>query len=97
MGCVAPWKHFGGNQRIRPEIKRPWRKALSVVGDVLCFSGVFNFHISEFLRVENLATLHALDIFRVFLPGDDSYFGMSADGCHHCSLGTRSDATFARL
>lgn len=70
---------------------------LSVVGDVLGFSGFFDLHVSEFLRVENLATLQALDKFRVFLPGDDSYFGMSAGGRHHYSLGTRSNATFARL
>ena len=55
---------------------------LSVVGDVLCFSGLFNLHVSEFLSVKNFATLQALDIFRIFMSGDDSYFGMFTGGCH---------------
>lgn len=55
---------------------------LSVVGDVLCFSGFFNLHVSEFLSVKNFATLQALDIFSIFMPGDDSYFGMFTGGCH---------------
>jgi len=58
------------------------RSYLCVVGNVLGFSGVFDFHISEFLGIENLATLQALDKLGVFLPGDDSYFGMSAGRCH---------------
>jgi hypothetical protein len=61
------------------------RETLSVVGDVLCFSGVFDLHISEFLSVKNLATLQAFDKFRVFLPRDDSHFGMSTGGCHRYS------------
>ena len=72
-------------------------KVLCVVRDVLGFSGVFDLHVSEFLRVENLTTLQALDIFRVLMPGDDSYFGMSAGGCHRPLVNTRSDALFGRL
>ena len=58
------------------------RARLCVVGDVLCFSGFFNLHVAELFGVKDLATLQAFDIFGVFVPGDDSYLGMFADGCH---------------
>lgn len=55
---------------------------LVIVGDVLRFGGLFDLHVAEFFRVKDLATLQALDVLSVFVPGDDSYLGMSAGGCH---------------
>jgi hypothetical protein len=68
--------------KVRHQSKRVRRAALCVVGDVLCFSGVFDFHIAEFFGIKDLATLQAFDKFGVFSPGDDSYLRVSAGGCH---------------
>jgi hypothetical protein len=43
----------------------------------------FNLHVSELFGVEDIATLQALDIFSVFVPGYDAYAGVFADSCHH--------------
>ena len=58
------------------------RSGLGVVGDVLGFGGFFNLHVAKLFGVKDLATLQALDKFRVFVPGDNSYLGMFAGGCH---------------
>ena len=63
-------------------MKRVQLAVSGVVRDVLCFSGVFNLHVAELFGVKDLATFQALDKFGVFLPGDDSYSGVSAGGCH---------------
>jgi len=60
----------------------PCCAGLFVVQSFLRFSGFFNLHIAELLGVKDLATLHALDILGVFVPGNDTYLGVLADGCH---------------
>jgi len=35
----------------------------------------FNLHIAKLFGVKDLATIQALDKFRVFVPGNDSYSG----------------------
>ena len=55
---------------------------LFVVQGFLRFSGFFNLHIAKLLGVKDLATLQALDIFGVFVPGNDTYLGVLADCCH---------------
>jgi hypothetical protein len=47
-----------------------------------CFGGFFNLHVAELIGVKDLATIQALDKLAVFMPGDDSYLGMLANGCH---------------
>ena len=81
MGRIAPRKHIG-IQRLNRKMKRAWRAVSGVVGDVLCISGFFDLHVAELFGVKDLATLQAFDIFGVFMPGDDSYPGVSAGGCH---------------
>jgi hypothetical protein len=46
------------------------------------FDGLFNLHIAEFVGVKDIATIQALDKLAVFMPGDDSYSGMLANGGH---------------
>jgi hypothetical protein len=53
-----------------------------LVGKVVGPSRVFYFHIAKFFRVEDLATLQALDKLHVVVPGDDSDFRVSAGSCH---------------
>jgi hypothetical protein len=53
-----------------------------VVGDVFGSGGVFDLHVAKFLRVEDLATLKALNELVVFMPGNDPDPGMSAGGGH---------------
>lgn len=56
--------------------------SLHIVLYVFGLSGVFDLHVSEFLRIEDLATFQALDELRVFVPGDDANSRVSARGCH---------------
>jgi hypothetical protein len=48
----------------------------------LWFGGLLDLHIAELFGVKDLATLQALDKLSVFEPGNDTYPGMLADGCH---------------
>ena len=52
------------------------------VQGVLWFGGFFNLHVPKLLGVKDLATLQALDKLGVFVPGNDTYPGVLADGCH---------------
>jgi len=58
---------------------------LRIVGAFFASCRVFDFHVVELFRVENLATLQALDKLGVVVPGDDPDLGMLA-GCRHRSL-----------
>ena len=69
--------------RDQPQVRL--RSGLIVLETVFGFGGFFDLHVAELLGVKDLATLQALDKFRVFVPGDDSYLGVFADGCH-CSI-----------
>jgi hypothetical protein len=60
------------------------------VQGVLWFSGFFNLHVPKLLGVKDLATLQALDELGVFVPGNDTYPGMLADGCHRFGFGRAS-------
>ena len=48
----------------------------------LRFGGFLKLHVAKLIGVKDLATLHALDILGVFVPGNDTYLGVLADGCH---------------
>jgi hypothetical protein len=61
--------------------------ALKIVWGFLGFGGFLNLHIAELFGVKDLATLQALDILGVFVPGNDSYFGVFADGGHRFGIG----------
>ena len=63
---------------------RAGAEALDVFHAGFCFGFGFKLHVTKFFGVKDLATIQALDKFSVFVPGDDAYPGMSADGCH-CS------------
>jgi hypothetical protein len=60
---------------------------LEVVRGFLGFSGFFNLHIAELFGVKDLATFQALDVFGVFVPGDDTNPGVFADGGHRFEIG----------
>ena len=65
--------------------------AVSVfVQGVLWFSGFFDLHVPKLLGVKDFATLQALDKFGVFVPGNDTYPGVLADGCHRFGFGRAS-------
>jgi hypothetical protein len=58
-----------------------------------CFfrtGGLFDFHVAELVGVKNFATLLALDEFSVFVPGNDAYLGVFAEGCHLFRVGVDS-------
>jgi hypothetical protein len=81
MDGVAPGQ-YTGDGKPRRQIKSAAVAGSIFVCHVLWFSGFFNLHIAEFLGVKDLATLQALDKLGVFVPGNDSYPGVLADGCH---------------
>jgi len=60
---------------------------LEVVRGALCLSGFFNLHVAELFGVEDIATLQAFDILGVFMPGNDTYPRVLADGCHCLWIG----------
>jgi len=60
---------------------------LDVDGGFLRIGVFFDLHIAELFGVKDLATLQALDKLGVFVPGNNTYFGVFADGCHRfCSV-----------
>ena len=61
--------------------------SLRVVGGVLRFDVFFNLHIAKLFGVKDFATLQALDILGVIVPGDDSYPGVFTNGCHLSQIG----------
>jgi hypothetical protein len=63
-------------------------RLLCVLRGVLCFSALFDLHVAELLGVKDLATLQALDILGVFVPGNDTYPWVLADGCHCFGVGS---------
>jgi hypothetical protein len=46
------------------------------------FGGFFDLHVVKLFGVKDIATFQAFDIFRVFLPGDNTYAWVFADGGH---------------
>ena len=69
---------------------------LFVVCHFLSFSGFFNLHVAELLGVKDLATLQALDKLHVFVPGNDTYPGVLADGCHCLGI-IRPNSSFRKI
>jgi hypothetical protein len=61
---------------------RGWRAASGVFQAGFCFGGLFNLHVTKLFGVKDLATILALDIFSVIVPGNDAYSGVFAGGCH---------------
>jgi hypothetical protein len=59
-----------------------WRSSSGVFQAGFCFGGLFNLHVAKLLGVKDLATILALDIFGVIMPGNYAYPGVSAGGCH---------------
>jgi hypothetical protein len=89
MDGVSPGGRPGGVHKLQQPVTEPspgqppprWIASVFFC-HVLWFSGFFNLHVAEFLGVKDLATLQALDKLCVFVPGNDSYPGMLAGGCH---------------
>jgi len=63
-----------------------WEPVLEFVLGFLWFGGFFNLHVTELFGVKDLATLQALDKLGVFVPGNDSYPGVFADGGHRLGI-----------
>ena len=81
MDSVAPgWD--SGRRRTWGPIRHDLCRGSVFVRYVLGFSGFFNLHVTELFGVKDLATLQALDKLGVFVPGNDTYPGVLADGCH---------------
>src|ERR1700733_3698462 len=55
----------------------------------------FNFHVAEFVRVENLAAFHAFNILDVFLAGDDTDSRGFAGARHLRLVTVRFEEAFA--
>jgi hypothetical protein len=53
-----------------------------VVFKVFGISGVFDLHVTKLFGVKDFATFQALNEFTVFVAGNDSNPGVSADGRH---------------
>jgi hypothetical protein len=58
------------------------RRASGIFQAGFWLGGFFNLHVAELFGVKDLATIQALDKFTVFVPGNDAYPGVLADGCH---------------
>jgi hypothetical protein len=63
----------------------------------LLFGRFFNLHVVKLFGVKDFATLQALDIFGVLVPGDDSYPGMFAGGCHRFIVGLIFQVLFPQI
>ena len=48
---------------------------------------LFNFHVAKLFRVKYFATLQAFDKLAVFVPGDDTYLRVFAEGWHLFKIG----------
>ena len=72
--------------RLRRAFNRTSGKAdcgvLLVVWDGFLVGGFLNRHVLKLFGVKDFATLHALDVLGVVVPGDNSYPGMFAGGRH---------------
>ena len=58
------------------------RSASGVFQAGFWFGFFFNLHIAKLFGVKDLATILALDVFGVIVPGNYSYPGMLTNGCH---------------
>jgi hypothetical protein len=76
----------GGNPADETEAAIAWYRGSDVSFVFLWIDGFFNLHVAEFVGVEDLATLQALDKLAVFVPGDDAYLGVFADACHRFGI-----------
>ena len=72
----------GSSQRRRRKTIVAAQLRLGVVRKIFRSSRVFNLHIAKLFGIEDLATLQALDILGVVVPGNDPDLGVSAGGCH---------------
>ena len=53
----------------------------------LRLDGFLDFHVVEFLGIEDLATLQTLNKFSVVVPGNDTYSWVFANRCHRFRFG----------
>ena len=76
-------------------IEESWSVLLFVV--FLCLiHGFFDGHVLELFGVKDFATFQALDKLAVFEPGNDSYPGVLADGCHRFGF-VRMNFSFRKI
>ncbi len=89
MARLKAWRRFAG-QRSARKVNLPSLDQVSrlfyILGSVFCSSGFFDLHVAELFRVKDLATLQALDKLGVFVPGNDTYLWVLADGCHRFGI-----------
>ena len=77
---------YAGLKRGGPKVDSRLNAGLDFVLNVLCFGGFFNLHVTELFGVKNFATLQALDILGVFVPGNDSYPWVLAEVSHRSNI-----------
>src|SRR5580698_8076091 len=88
--CITHGSCRGGSALQPTEAPAPGRAVVEVsilVQGVLWFGGFLNLHVAELLGVKDFATLQALDKLSVFVPGNDTYPGVLADGGHRFGFG----------
>jgi hypothetical protein len=85
QAAPAPNRSIAPGPRAREKsryLRGEWSQHLGIVLQVFGSSRVFNLHIAKFFGIEDLATLQALDILSVVVPGNDPDLWVSAGGCH---------------
>jgi hypothetical protein len=82
-------------------VRPPTAERAQVTGAELTFFLIFlcflDFHVTEFIRVEDFAALLALDIFGVLIARDYAHSWMFAGGVHDGHLGAEIQVVSARL
>ncbi len=64
------------------------RRASSIFSPIFFLGRFFNGHIVKFLRIEDIATFKAFNIFGVFVAGNNSYLRVFAGGNHRFGIGS---------
>ena len=62
-------------------------RRLLVVLKLFPFVVLLNFHVAKFIGVKDFSAFQAFNVFRVFLPGNNSYSWVFAGRCHLFSVG----------
>ena len=97
--ATAPIGHSAPGHRTASK-RVPARRLKASSGDYrpLALPSVFfNLHVAKLFGVKDFATLQALDILGVFVPGDDSYPGVFAGGCHRFVLSVGMRCSFRQI
>ena len=58
------------------------RRASGVFRAGFRFGVLFNLHVAKLFGVKDIATFQAFDKLTIFVPGNNAYLRVFADGCH---------------